>query len=164
MDIWNVDARQEQKWLTWAELCYLKSISNTLFYPLVSIMLLSHNRVTTTFTIKFEINNITSTIKDSCEGYVNQNTNEIAPSDYAMDICIFHWLSLAQKYVLLKDLVAHNQEKKISILWHLVGDISHFQCDANHVILKWPKTFCGRCMVNTYFDFSNWTLVCDLTL
>ena len=94
MDIWNIDARQKQKYLTGAELCHFMSVSITSYHLLISITLLSQNGITKIFTIKFEMNNITFAIKDSCEDHFDWHMNEIAPSDYAMDIRIFHSLCL----------------------------------------------------------------------
>ena len=68
MNIWNVDAQQMLSYLTWAEPCYIMSVSNKLSYLLVSVMLLSQDRVTIRFTVKFEIKNIAFTIKDNFEG------------------------------------------------------------------------------------------------
>ena len=45
IDIWNVDAQQRETYLTWAESCYIMSVLNNLSYLLVSIMLLSQDRV-----------------------------------------------------------------------------------------------------------------------
>ena len=46
---------------TWPELFYIMTVSNELSYLLVSIILLSQNRVTKIFTFKFKINNIAFT-------------------------------------------------------------------------------------------------------
>ena len=151
MDIWNIDTGQKQKDLAWAELCYFISTSYSLFYPPVSILLLSQNGVTTISTIKFEINNITFAIRDICEGHVNWKIDEIAPSDYAMDICIFNWLCLEQKWFLLKDLVAHNEEKNqhpTTSGWrYIASPMWWLPCNSHWS--KWPKTFCGRCIWST---------------
>ena len=60
-NIWNVDAQQRQRYCTWADWCYVMSVSNK-FYLLVSIMLLSQDRAIMIFTVKFRINNIAFTI------------------------------------------------------------------------------------------------------
>ena len=73
MSIWNVDAQQRQSWFTWAKSCYIMSVSKTLPYLLVSIMLLSQDKVTIIFTVKYKINNIAFTTKDSFEGQSNWN-------------------------------------------------------------------------------------------
>ena len=51
-------------------------------------MMLSQDRFTVVFTVKFKINNV-FTIKDSFEGQSNWNMNRITPLDYAMNVCIF---------------------------------------------------------------------------
>ena len=71
MIIWNEDVRQRQMYFIWVELCYFVSVSNTLYYLLVDIMLLSQNRVSIIFIVKFEINYIAFTIKDSFEDQTN---------------------------------------------------------------------------------------------
>ena len=55
-------------------------------------MLLSQDRITTIFTVKFEMNNIAFTIKGICEGHFNWNMDEIAPSDYAMDAYLYIYI------------------------------------------------------------------------
>ena len=75
MSIWNVDVHQRQSWLTWAKSCYIMSVSNKLSYLLVSIMLLSQDWGTIIFTVKFKINNIAFTIKDSFKGQSNWNVD-----------------------------------------------------------------------------------------
>ena len=71
MSMWNIDVQQRQRYLTWAKLCCMMSISNKLSYLLVSIILLSQDRVTIIFTVKFKNNNITFTILHSFEGQSN---------------------------------------------------------------------------------------------
>ena len=73
MNIWNVDTQQRQRYLTWAESCYIMFVSNKLSDLLVSIMLLSQHRVTIIFTVRFVINNIAYNIKESLEGQSNWN-------------------------------------------------------------------------------------------
>ena len=63
MNTWNVDAQQRRRLLTWAESCYILSVSNNSSYLLVSIMLLSQNRVAMIFNVKSKINSIAFTIK-----------------------------------------------------------------------------------------------------
>ena len=60
-------------YLTWAELCYIMSVSNKLSYLLASIMLLSPDRVNIIFTFKFEIDNIAFTSSGSFEDQFNWN-------------------------------------------------------------------------------------------
>ena len=62
MIIWNVDA-QKGKVTFLAEFCYIMSVSNKLSYLLVSIMMLSQDKVSIIFTAKFKIDNMTFTIK-----------------------------------------------------------------------------------------------------
>ena len=67
--------------------------------------------------------------------------DKIVPSDYPINLCIFHRLYLKQKGFLLRDRVAYSLA---NILWHLVGEISQLQCDAHRVKShwsKWSKTF-----------------------
>ena len=71
MSIWNVDAQQRQRHLNKAESCYIMSVSNKLSYLPVSIILLSQDKVTIIFTVKYNISNIAFTIKDSFEGQSN---------------------------------------------------------------------------------------------
>ena len=63
MNIWNVDAQLRQRYFTWTESCYIVLVLNKLSYLLISMMLLSQDRVTIIFAVKFEINNMTFTIK-----------------------------------------------------------------------------------------------------
>ena len=71
MNIWNVETLTKAMYHTWAELRCIMSVSNKLSYLLVSVMLLSQDRITIIFTVKFEINNITFTIKYSFESQSN---------------------------------------------------------------------------------------------
>ena len=75
MNICNVDAQQRQSYLTWADLCYIMSISSKLCDLNISIMLLSQDRVSIIFPVKFEINNIDFTIKGSFEGQSDLNVD-----------------------------------------------------------------------------------------
>ena len=152
MNIWNIVASQKQKSLTWAELGYVMLVSNMLSYLLVNIMLSSQNRVTTIFTSKFEINNFAFTIKDRCEGHFNWHMNEISPSDYAVDICIFHWVCIKQKYFRLNDPIVHNKAKFQHLTTFGWRDIPFpmwcLLCNSHWT--KWPKTVFGWCTSQWY--------------
>ena len=75
MNSWNVDIEQRQRYFAWAEYCYIMSVCISISYLLVSIMLLSQDRVTIMFIVKFRINNIAFTIKGSFEGHSIWNMN-----------------------------------------------------------------------------------------
>ena len=72
-NIWNVEAQQRQRYLTWAELYHIMSVSNELYDLLFSITILSQDRVTIIFTVKFKIYNIAFTLTSSFEGQSNWN-------------------------------------------------------------------------------------------
>ena len=55
-------------YLTWTESSYSMSVSNKLFHLPISIMLLLQDWLIIKFTVKFKIQNIAFTIKDSFEG------------------------------------------------------------------------------------------------
>ena len=108
-------------------------------------MLLSQNRITTIFTVKFE---------DSCEGHFNWKWTKL-------HCRVMQWIYVYfTDYVLsnngfFKMILLHTLEQNFIILRHLVGEISHLQYDAYYVISrwsKWPKKFCGWCiMLLVYF-------------
>ena len=58
-----------------------------------------------------KLSDIAFILKDRFKVHFNWAINEIAPSDYGINIYIFHWICHKQKYFLLKDLVAYNQSK-----------------------------------------------------
>ena len=123
MSIWNLDAQKRQRCLTWAELCYIMSISNNLSYLLVNIMLLSKDRVAIIFTAKFEIDNIAFTKNRQFwrSTQLKQGLN--------YTICLFYDLSFGRQCYLFGNLVAYTQSQ----IEHPVtfgSQISHFKCDA----------------------------------
>ena len=159
MNIWNVDAQQRQRYLTWSNhvilcqfqiSCYIMSVSNKLSYLLVSIVLLSHDRATIIFTLKVKMNIIAFIIKGSFEGRSNWNMDWITPYDFAIDICIFHYLCF-RRHVIFQGILVHILKQNFSIPattfdWRdIVFRIWCLSCNSHWS--KWPKTFCGRCIV-----------------
>ena len=71
MNSWNVDIEQRQRCLALAESSYIMSVWNSLSYLLVSIKLLSQDRVTIICNVQFRIYNIAFTMKGSFEGHSN---------------------------------------------------------------------------------------------
>ena len=55
LNIWNIDARQRQTCHIREELCYFMSVSNKLFYLLVSIIPLSQDRIIIIFTVFVQV-------------------------------------------------------------------------------------------------------------
>ena len=115
-------------------ICYFMSVSNKVSYLIVSIMLLSQDRIIIIFTVKFEINNIAFTLKDSFEGQSNWKMNWITPSDYAMHLCTFHFLCLYDTVIFLRTL-SRTIKQIFSFLRHFFCEISDFKFDAYRVIL-----------------------------
>ena len=68
-----------------------------------------YHRITTIFNVKFKINNIAFTIKDSFEGQSAWDMNLITPLSYVINICIFYGVCFEWQCYLVKDLVAYNQ-------------------------------------------------------
>ena len=138
MNIWNVDAQQRQKDPTWTGLCYVMSVSRKLFYLLVSLMLLSQDRVTIILTVKFKINNTAFAIKGSFEGQSIWNFDWIIPLHYAINICILFECVLDDCY-LAKDLLAYNQAKfhHLTTCWRDI--VFRIWClPSNSYWRKWP--------------------------
>ena len=77
MNIWNIDAWQRQKYLTSAESCYFRSLSDRLSYLLVSIMLLLQIIATVISTVQFERNNAPFITEVILNGEFNCNIFEI---------------------------------------------------------------------------------------
>ena len=94
MNICNIDGRQRLTYHIWVELCYVMSVSNESSDLLVSTILLSQDWIIIISTVNFKIDNITFTIQDSFEGQPNWKINKIAPSSYAINICIYRLLCL----------------------------------------------------------------------
>ena len=96
INIWNIDARQRQKYLTPAVSCYFMSLSDKVCYLLDSIMLLSQVIATMISTVKFERNNLPFTIEDIVKGEFNCNMYEITQPCYVMSICILYRIYFKQ--------------------------------------------------------------------
>ena len=92
MTIWNLDARQRQKYLPSAVSCYFMSLSDKVSYMLDGIILLSQIIATMISTAKFERNNLPFTIENILDGEFNWNMYEITPPCYVMNICILYRL------------------------------------------------------------------------
>ena len=144
--MWNVDAQQMQTYHIWVvEFCYFMSVSNKISYLLISIMLVSQDKIVIMFTVKFKLNNIVFTIKEVFKVHLKNELN------YTIGLCNgYMYISLfgfGRQGYHLKKLVAHNRAKiqhptflcrDIAFrIWCLLGN-SHWS--------KWPKTFCGRCI------------------
>ena len=82
------------------------SVSNKLFYRLVSSMLSSQDKIIIK-TVKFEMIDIAFILKKSFEGQSN-GKNEL---NHAMNMRIFPSFCFRRQDYLSKDLVAHNQAK-----------------------------------------------------
>ena len=143
MRIWNVDAQQRQRHLTWAESCYIMSVSNKLSYLLVIIMLLSQDRITIIFTVKSKVNNITFNTKYSFECQSNWNMDKITPLGYAINICIFYRVCFGWHCYFVNDLVAYNQanfHQPTTLSWRDIAfRIWCLPCNSHWG--KWPKPF-----------------------
>ena len=105
-----------------------------------------HNRVTRISTVKFKINNIAFTIKDSLRSLQLKHERNRIIGLYNRYMCI-SLITSWTKCLLLKDHVAYNQAqfKHPAIFF---GEISHLQCDVYPVILTGTsnlKLF-GRCI------------------
>ena len=104
MSIWNVDAQQRQRYLNWDKSCYIMSVSHKLSYLFVSIILLSQDRITIIFTVKFKINNIAFNIKISFEGQSNWNMDWSTPLQCVINICLFYRVCFGRHCYIVKDL------------------------------------------------------------
>ena len=107
MNIWNIDVRQRQKYLTSAVSCYFMSLSDKVSYLLDSIMLLSQIIGTMISTVKFERNKLPFTIKDILKGEFNWNLYEITSPCYVINISILYRLYFKQNDFLKEGLVGY---------------------------------------------------------
>ena len=164
---WNVDAQQRQRYHTWAESCYIMSVSNILSHLLVSIMLLLQDRVTITFIVKFKINNIAFTIKDSLEDQSNWNIDWITPLVYVINICLPYRVYFGWHCSLVNDLVAIFHQPTTFSWRYIAFRISCLSC--NSYWSKWPKTCLGDVCVFVkinpeFMHNSVFTAIVQLTL
>ena len=107
MNIWNIDARQRQRYLTSGVSCYFMWLSDKVSYLLDSIMLFSQIIATIISTIKFERNNLPFTIEDILKGELNWNMYEITPTCYVMDVCILYRLYFKQNGFLKEEIIGY---------------------------------------------------------
>ena len=160
MNIWNIDPDKEEKYLTWAQLYNLMSVSNRLSYLIIDIMLSSRSRVTIIFAVKFKINYITFTILDSFQGELNWNMNTIIPSHYVINILYYTDYVKDNKVFQIFFLDAITQI--FSILRHLVSKISLLEFDAYHVFFTDAKDlkllWAVYLIYATTTELTNWAL------
>ena len=148
MNIWNIDARQRQKYLTPAVSCYFMSLSDKVSYLLDSIMLLSQIIGTTISTVKFERNILPFTIEDIIKGEFNWNMYEITPPCYVINISILYRLYFKQNDFLKEELIGYTHANFHHAATfgcrNIAFQISWLPCNPHRS--EWPKTFFGRCI------------------
>ena len=134
MNIWNIDARQRQKCLTSAESFHFMSLLDKLFYLLDSIMLSSQIIATMISTVKCEMNNLHSTIKEILKCEFNWNRSEITPPCGAINTCILYDYVLTNMVFFRRSLLDTLMQIFV-MLRHLLVEILRFQVDDYRVIL-----------------------------
>ena len=148
MNIWNIDAWQRQTYLTSAVSCYFMPLSDKVSDLLDSIMLLSQIIATMISTIKFERNNLPSTIEDILKGEFNWNMYEITPPCYVINICTLYQLFLKQHGFLKEELIGYAHANSHYATTFSCRNIA-FQIwwlPYNLHRSEWPKTLFGRCI------------------
>ena len=110
VEIENVDTEQRQMYLVWAESSYIMSVWNSLSYLLVSIMVLSQDRVTMIRFVKFRMNSIAFTIKAVLKATPIETWTKLHRQVMKqIYIYIYYLLCFGRQCYPLKDLIIYTQ-------------------------------------------------------
>ena len=145
MNIWNIDAWQRQRYLTYAESCFFMSLSDK--YLICLIALCCYRISLPPWYPLSDLKEITS--PSPLRTFLKENSiEEITPPCNAINTCILYRLCFKQHGLLLEDLIGYTHASFHHVATFSCRNIAFhtWWLRCNSLRSKWPKTFCGRCM------------------